>query len=66
MTINFAFSSIATLKNIKKGEFFNDKNIFPMRPSGGDFKPKDFDNLIGKRAKIDIPKLTQLKKKHVY
>ncbi|MDC3288578.1 N-acetylneuraminate synthase family protein [Candidatus Pelagibacter sp.] len=65
-TINFAFSSVATLKNIKKGELFNDDNIFPMRPIGGDFKPKDFNKLIGKKAKIDIPKLTQLKKIHVY
>ena len=64
-TINFAFSSISSIKDIKKGEKFTEKNIFPIRPSGGDYTANDYEKLLGKTAKIDIKRLLQIKKKHV-
>lgn len=61
-TINFAFSSVAALKKIKIGEKLNDENIFTIRPSGGYFRPNDYYKILGKKAKKDIKKGTQLKR----
>ena len=60
-TVAFAFASVAAIQNIKKGEFFSEKNIFPIRPGNGHFKVKDYRNILGKIAKKDIKKGYQLK-----
>ena len=41
-TINFAFASIVSTKNIKKGEKLTKENIFPKRPGTGDFKASEY------------------------
>jgi len=64
-TINFAFASVAAIKDILKGEILNSKNIFPLRPNSGYFKVKDYKKLIGKKAKNNIKKGFQLKKTDV-
>ena len=64
-TIAFAFASISSTKQIKKGDVFSKDNIFPLRPGNGYFKIRDFDKILGKRAKKDIPKGHQLRKKDV-
>ena len=64
-TIAFAFSSITATKNIKKNDKLNKNNIFPIRPGTGFFKVRDYKKLIGKKAKKNIPKGTQLKKSDV-
>lgn len=61
-TIRFAFGSVASLKDIKKGETFTENNIFTMRPGTGYFKVKDYKKLLGKKAQRDIKKNTQIKK----
>ena len=40
-TIAFAFASVAAIKDIQKGDFFTEKNIFPIRPGNGFYKVKD-------------------------
>ena len=64
-TIAFAFASIASTKEIKKGNFFTKDNIFPLRPGNGYFKIKDFNKILGKKAKRNIQKGFQLKRKDV-
>ena len=64
-TISFAFASVAATQDISKGEVFTENNIFPIRPSTGYFKPKDYKTLIGKVAKKNIKKNRQIKKIHV-
>lgn len=64
-TIAFAFASIAATQDIKKGEKLNNNNIFPLRPSTGYFKIKDYKRLLGKVAKHNIQKGHQLKKTDV-
>lgn len=64
-TINFAFASAASTRNIKKGEKLNLKNFFLMRPSGGDYNIKNYKYLLNKRAKKNIPALKQIKKSWV-
>lgn len=65
-TINFAFASVAAVKDIKKGETFTTKNIFTLRPANGYFKVKDYNKVLGKIAKRDIKKNSQLKHRDVY
>ena len=66
-TINFAFGSVASLKEINKGEKFTEKNIFTIRPGTGYFKVKDFKKILGKKQKknkkkYSIKKIRCLKK----
>lgn len=65
VTINFAFSSVASLRDIEEGEIFSDSNIFPIRPHGGFFGPQDFNSLIGKSASKKIVARTQLRPEDV-
>ena len=61
VTSNFAFSSVVTIKDIKKGDVFSNKNIWVKRPGNGEIPASEFDNIIGKIAKNNIPKDVQLK-----
>lgn len=61
-TIAFAFASVVSIKDIKKGQRLSEENIWVKRPGGGDFGSKDFESLIGKCAKEDILSGTQIKK----
>jgi N-acetylneuraminate synthase len=65
VTINFAFSSVATLRDVQAGEVFSKDNIFPIRPSGGDFGPSDYESLLGQRASRFIQSRVQLKREDI-
>ena len=64
-TAKFAFSSIVSKTEIKKNEIFSKKNLTLKRPSGGEFGPKDFEKLLGKRTKIHIKSNKRIKKKMI-
>ena len=64
-TIAFAFASVVTIDEIKEGEKFSEENIWVKRPGTGDFLAIDYDNILGKTAKSNIPKGCQLKKSDV-
>jgi sialic acid synthase SpsE len=65
VTMNFAFASVVSKIFIKKGKILNKKNICLKRPGNGDFLAKDFINIIGKKAIVDIQKNTQIQKKYI-
>ena len=65
VTMDFAFASVCTIKEIKTGELLSEDNIWVRRPGKGDFTAEDYSNLIGKSAKRDIAKNIQLKKEHI-
>lgn len=65
VTINFAFASVVTIKDIKQGEEFTTENIWVKRPGTGDFLAEDYEQLIGKKATQDIPNNMQLQIKHI-
>jgi len=60
-TINFAYASVVSINDISKGEIFSEENIWVKRPGTGEILAKDFDQIIGKKAKTDIANNTQLK-----
>ena len=61
-TIAFAFASVVTIKEIKKGEILSEQNIWVKRPGTGELLADKFEETIGRTAKIDIPKGVQLKR----
>jgi N-acetylneuraminate synthase len=64
-TMAFAFASVVTINEIKEGEKFSEENIWVKRPGTGDFLAIDYDKILGKTAKSNIPKGCQLKKSDV-
>ncbi len=52
---SWAHRSIVTIKDIKKGEIFSEKNIWTKRPGTG-IPAREFEKIIGKRASSDIKK----------
>jgi len=59
--IKFAYASVVTIKDIKKGEKFSVENIWVKRPGTGELLAKDFKKILGKVARRDLPKDRQLK-----
>ena len=64
-TANFAFSSIVSKTDIKKNEYFSKKNLTLKRPGGGDFGPKDYEKLLGKKTNRSIKANKRIKKKMI-
>tara|TARA_X000000950_G_scaffold285365_1_gene391102 strand:+ start:82 stop:1125 length:1044 start_codon:yes stop_codon:yes gene_type:complete len=60
----FAFASVCSIKEIKKGEYLSKKNIWVKRPGTGDYSAKFFNSLVGKQVTKNIKKNTQIKKFH--
>jgi len=52
--------SLFAISDIKKGEFFSEKNIRSIRPANG-ISPKYLKMILGKKAKQDIKKGTPLR-----
>ena len=52
--------SLFVVKDVKAGELFTEDNVRSIRPSHG-LSPKYLNEIIGKKAKIDIEKGTPLK-----
>lgn len=65
VTIDFAFASVVSIKAIKKGEMFTKDNIWVKRPGTGDFLAVEYENILGKKAKSDIPNDVMIKKEWV-
>ena len=64
-TARFAFSSVVSIKNIKYGEIFSEKNIWVKRPGTGYFQANQFEKILGKKAKRFILKDMFIKKNDV-
>ena len=60
-TINFAYASVVTTKDMKKGEIITEDNIWVKRPGTGEIRAKDYYKLLNKKIMDDVKKNTQLK-----
>jgi sialic acid synthase SpsE len=54
VTIDFAFATVVSIKNIKKGEILTKENIWVKRPGTGEIKAEFYKSLLGKRVNRDI------------
>ncbi len=65
ITAKFAFASVVTVKSIRKGEKLNRNNIWVKRPGNGDYLAKDYNKILGRKAKINIADGVFVRKKHI-
>ncbi len=66
VTIDFAFASVVSIKDIKEGEKFTKENIWVKRPGTGEFLAEDYNLLLGKIAINDIKVDQFILKKDVF
>ena len=59
-TAKFAYASIVTINDIKKGEYFSTDNIWVKRPGTGQIRAEFFDDVLDKKSSKDIKKNSQL------
>lgn len=64
-TIDFAYASVVAIKNIKKGERFSKDNIWVKRPGTGEVMASSYKRLLGKKAKYDVMKDSQIRRKDI-
>lgn len=64
-TMDFAFASVVAIENILSSETLSESNIWVKRPGGGEFSADQFESLLGRKARVDIPKGRQIKKTDV-
>ncbi len=53
-TIDFAFATVVSIKEIKKGETFTKDNIWVKRPGTGEILAEKFNQVLGTKATRDI------------
>lgn len=61
VTIDFAFATVVSIKDINVGDKLDYSNIWVKRPGIGEIRAKDFEKLIGRKAKVFIPSDQHLK-----
>ena len=54
MTIDFAYATVVSIKDIKKGDKFSEENIWVKRPGTGEIVAEYFEECIGQKANRDI------------
>jgi len=65
VTIDFAFATVVTIADIKKGELFTKENLWVKRPGTGEILAEYYGDLLGKKANCGIPADTHISKKMV-
>lgn len=54
VTMDFAFATVVTIKDIKKGETFTENNTWVKRPGTGEILAKDYYKILGKKSYKNI------------
>ena len=60
-TIDFAYSCVVAIEDIKEGEELTERNIWVKRPETGEIKAEHYSSLIGKTSKAFLKKNSQLR-----
>ena len=64
-TIDFAYASVVTIAEIKKGEVFSEENIWVKRPGTGEILARKYKDIIGRRSANDLTSDHQLRRDDV-
>ena len=64
-TIAFAFASVVVTKDLAAGDLLTEDNLWLRRPGGGDFGPKDYDQLLGRAVISPVSCGERLTHKHL-
>ena len=60
-TIDFAYASVVTIRDVADGESFSKENVWVKRPGSGEIRARDFERVLGRVATAAIPRNSQLK-----
>jgi sialic acid synthase SpsE len=60
-TIDFAYACVVSIREIRAGDTLSTQNIWVKRPGTGPIKAVDFETLLGRCARRDLPLNTQLR-----
>lgn len=60
VTIDFAFATVVSIKDIQPGDMLTKDNIWVKRPGTGKILAREYESLLGKKAKCHIPTDTHL------
>jgi sialic acid synthase SpsE len=61
-TIDFAYASVVSIRDISTGETLSGANIWVKRPGTGEIPAAEYESLIGKVARRDIARDTQVRR----
>lgn len=61
VTIDFAFATVVTTKEIQEGEILTEQNIWVKRPGAGEIKAEHYNDLLGKKVTRSIQQDEHLK-----
>lgn len=61
VTIDFAFATVVTIKEVKEGELFTKENVWVKRPGTGEVLAEKYADILGKPAKRSLAKDQHLK-----
>ena len=61
ITSDFAYATVVTIKDIKKGEIFNKENLWVKRPGTGQIRADKYKDLLGKKSISDLKIHTHVK-----
>jgi len=64
-TIDFAYATVVSIKNIKKGDVFSKDNIWVKRPGTGELGAEMFEKVLGRTAAKDLKCDVHLKIKDI-
>ena len=60
-TIDFAYASVVSIKDIKCGELFSKENLWVKRPGTGEMHASQYEKILGAKSTRNIVNDTQLK-----
>ena len=60
VTIDFAFATVVTIAPVRAGEVFSSNNLWVKRPGTGPIRAEHYEELLGRRARHDIPADTHI------
>jgi N-acetylneuraminate synthase len=60
-TIDFAYASVVSIRDLKEGEKLSEENVWVKRPGTGEILARDFQKLLGRKASRAIPRDSQIR-----
>ncbi|MEG6585048.1 N-acetylneuraminate synthase family protein [Dendrosporobacter sp. 1207_IL3150] len=61
VTIDFAFATVVSTRDIKAGETFTASNLWVKRPGTGEILAEEYEKILGRKATCDIPNDTHIR-----
>jgi N-acetylneuraminate synthase len=58
--MDFAFATVVTIAPVNAGETFTERNIWVKRPGTGAIPAERYEEILGRKARRDMPSDTHL------